>query len=131
MMVEYINKVNAFIANPPEKYYNLTNVADIKDAFEYIMNDPYIQTIKYLAYDITGHIDSMNELGTQFITNLVEDYEITTLILHTIGSLIIYFTYFIFVSEPIKNQLRIVENLINIVFSIPPSIYNTSSKMRE
>jgi len=130
-MVEYINKVNEFLSNPPEKHYDLTNSTDIRNAFDYIMNDPHIQAIKSLAYDITGHIDSMNELGTQFITNLVEDYEITTLILHIIGSVIIFLTYFIFVSHPIKKQLRIVENLINTVYAIPPAVYNGSAKMKE
>ncbi|ORX78591.1 hypothetical protein BCR32DRAFT_282150 [Anaeromyces robustus] len=131
LMVEYVNKVNEFISNNPEKHYDLKNATEIKEAFDYITNDPYIQAIKYLSYDIIGHIDAMNELGTQYIRSLIETYEYVTLIGHIIGSLIIFITFFIFISRPIKKQLRIIDVLINITFAIPSTIYGSSQKMKE
>jgi len=131
MMVEYINKVNEFISNAPDLHYDLQNPVEIKDAFDYIMNDPYIQAIKRLGFDITGHIDAMNELGTQYISDLVVKYEYITLIFHIIGSLIIFFTFFIFVSGPIKRQLRVIDVLTNITFSIPSTVYNSIPKIKK
>ncbi|ORX78592.1 hypothetical protein BCR32DRAFT_282151 [Anaeromyces robustus] len=131
MMVEYINRVNEFLTNIPEKHYDLKNVTEIKEAYDYIMNDPYIQAIKYLSYDIIGHIDAMNELGTEYIRNLIETYEYVTLIGHIIGSLIIFITFFFFISKPIKKQLRVIDVLINITFSIPSNIYDLSPNMKE
>jgi len=130
MMVEYINKVNEFISNAPDLYYDLQDPVDIKEAFDYIMNDPYVQAIKYLGFDITGHIDAMNELGTQYISDLVVKYEYITLIFHIVGSFVIFFTFFIFVSKPIKRQLRLIDALTNITFSIPSTIYNSIPKIK-
>eukprot|EP00833_Pecoramyces_ruminatium_P004013 jgi/Orpsp1_1/1178045/evm.model.c7180000063836.1 len=131
LMVEYLNKVNEFITLAPEKHYDLKNATDLNNALEYIMNDPYLQGIKYLSYDIIGHIDTMNEVGTQHITDIIEEYEIYTLYFHILGSLIIFITFFIFVSRPIKKQLRLIDVLTNITFAIPSSIYNSSPKMKK
>jgi len=131
MMVEYINKVNEFLTNAPDLHFNLTDATDVKAAYDYIMNDPYIHGIKHLSYDITGHIDAMNELGTQYITELVEEYQNITLYCHIIGSIIIFLTFFVFVSRPIKRQLRLIDNLINITFAIPATVYNTIPKVKD
>jgi len=111
-------------------YYDLQDPVDIKEAFDYIMNDPYVQAIKYLGFDITGHIDAMNELGTQYISDLVVKYEYITLIFHIVGSFVIFFTFFIFVSGPIKRQLRVIDVLTNITFSIPSTVYNSIPKIK-
>ena len=131
IMVEYLNKLNEFINNPPTKTYDLTNIDDIAKLNSDIFNSEYIPLFRSLAEDVVGHIDRMNELAIEYLMNETRSYSDYTLILHIISSVVIFVTFYSFVTFPIKKQLRVIDTLTNITFSIPSSVYNSSPKMKK
>jgi hypothetical protein len=129
-MVEYLNKLNDYINNPPIRNYDITDPVDLLNIIFDIAYSPYIQFFKMISDDISANIDKMNELGTEYLINEAHYYTKVTLIGHSICSLSILITFYIFVSRPIKKQLRVIDSLNNIIFSIPRTVYNTSPKLK-
>ncbi|KAG4091274.1 hypothetical protein H8356DRAFT_953183 [Neocallimastix lanati (nom. inval.)] len=130
LMVEYLNKLNEFINNAPSCKYNIMNQSETLLANSEIRESIYISILMALSYDITGHIDQMNSLGTQYLLDEAKKYIKITLLIHGVSSFLIFVTFFIFISRPIKRQLRVMDSLTNITFSIPSSIYNSSPKVK-
>jgi len=130
LMVEYLNKLAEYIANPPQAKYDVLTTEGLLGIFMDIVYNPYVQFLKKMSDDISGHIDLMNELGAEYLENQAKKYQKITLIAHEVCSVLIFITFFIFVSRPIKKQLRVIDSLTNITFSIPSSIYNASPKIK-
>jgi len=130
MIVEYLSKLSDFINQTPEKKYNLTNQNEIKEMLSDILTNPHIQLLKKLSEDILGFIDQMDDIGIKYLVQKLKDNRESTLYCYILSSLIIYVTFYFFVSKPIKKQLRAIDSLINILFSIPPSVYNSSPKLK-
>jgi len=131
IMIEYLNKFNEFVDQNIEKYnFNTEDPNDILQMFVIATTNPYVKTFLSLSEDIIGHIDIMNEIGTNYLIEKASFYSYISLISHSICSVIIVITFFIFISRNIKKQLRIMDVLINIIFSLPSSIYNSSPKVK-
>jgi len=130
LMVEYLNKLSEFINNPPVHHYDLRNVDDLVSIIYDIAGSLHIQLFKKLSDDIIAHINAMNDIGTKSLLNDAVTYIQITLLAHALCSILIFITFYIFVSRPIKKQLRVIDSLTNITFSIPSSIYNSSSKVK-
>eukprot|EP00833_Pecoramyces_ruminatium_P003157 jgi/Orpsp1_1/1177189/evm.model.c7180000060512.1 len=130
LMVEFLNKVKEFIDNPPVRNYNLTDQNDLKKIVEEVETNPYMRIFAKLTDDITGHINYISEEGTEYLTSQTIKYRNITLIVHGVCSFLIYATFFVFVSRPIKKQLRSMDSMTNVTFSIPTSIYNSCSKVK-
>jgi hypothetical protein len=130
LMVEYLNKLNEFINNAPSCKYNIMDQSEALLANSEIRESIYISILMALSYDISGHIDQMNSLGTQYLLDEAKKYIKITLLIHGVSSFLIFVTFFIFISRPIKRQLRVMDSLTNITFSIPSSIYNSSPKVK-
>jgi len=130
IMVEYLNKLKDYINNMPEQKYDLTNQMSIKMLNVELLNNEYLKLFKNLGNDIGGHVTVMNELGVSYLLGESTKYINYTLISHAICSTLIFITFYFFVSRPIKQQLRVVDSLTNLTFSIPTSIYNSSPKIK-
>ncbi|ORX61198.1 hypothetical protein BCR36DRAFT_8189 [Piromyces finnis] len=130
IMIEYINKVKDYINNIPERNYDLTNSTSIRELNLEILNNKYFILFKNLGSDINGHIDVMNELGSTNLLTNSNKYLNITLMSHIACSILLFITFFIYISGPIKKQLRIIDSLTNITFSIPSSVYNSSPKIK-
>ncbi|ORX52083.1 hypothetical protein BCR36DRAFT_582599 [Piromyces finnis] len=91
----------------------------------------YITTFISLSQDIIGHINVINEIGSDYLIQNAEFYSNLTLFVHCIFSIFIFITFFIFVSRTIKKQLCVMDVLVNVMFSIPSSLYNQSPKIKE
>jgi len=131
LMVEYLNKLSEYIANPPQAKYDVLTVEGQLGIFLDIVYSPYVQFLKKMSDDISGHIDLMNEIGADYLESEALNFQKITLLTHVICSLLIFITFFIFVSRPIKKQLRVIDSLTNITFSIPSTIYNSSPKIKK
>jgi len=131
MMIEYLNKFNEFINNDyGNRNFNRSDYEDILEMFIESTTNPYIQTFISLSDDIIGHIDVMNEIGTNKLAEDAFLYLNISLVGHCISSLLIVIFFFIFVSRNIKKQLRVTDALTNILFSMPYTVYNTSPKIK-
>ncbi|OUM68487.1 hypothetical protein PIROE2DRAFT_58037 [Piromyces sp. E2] len=114
----------------PVESYDLTNQTSIMELDFDIINNQFFNLFNNLKGDISGHISVMNELGAAYLLDETEKYMRITLAGHAVCSTIIFIIFYFFVSKPIKQQLRIIDSLTNITFSIPPSIYNSSPKIK-
>jgi len=130
MMIEYLTKLGDFINQLPERKYDLTNQEEIKEMLEDILDNQYVQLTKKLSEDILGFIDQMADVGINHIIFLVNRFKKISLLTHILSSLIIYISFYIFITIPIKKQLRAIDSLVNVTFSIPSSVYNTSPKLK-
>eukprot|EP00833_Pecoramyces_ruminatium_P010887 jgi/Orpsp1_1/1184919/evm.model.c7180000091552.1 len=130
IIVEYLNKLREFINNPPTKSYDLTDPDEIALLNIDISNNEYLPFFQSVSEDIVGHNDRMSELAIEYLTNEISTYIKYTLLLHAFSSTVIFVTFFIFVTFPIKKQLRVIDTLTNVTFSIPSSVYNSSPKMK-
>jgi len=130
IMVEYMNKVNDFINNIPKKTYDLTDQESIAELNQDIIDNEYFSLFSRLGDDIKGHINVMNDLGSEYLLHEANKYMQLTLIFHGICSVCIFSTFYVFVTRPIKKQLRVIDSITNITFSIPSSIYNSSPKLK-
>jgi len=130
-MVEYLNRMKDYINNIPDKNYDLRNQMSIKMLNIELLSNVNINLFKNLANDISGHITYMNEKGDAYLLKVSTKYVDITLIAHGVCTVLIFITFFIFVTKPIKQQLRVVDSLTNITFSIPSSIYNSSPKLKK
>ncbi|KAL6598885.1 hypothetical protein U3516DRAFT_670715 [Neocallimastix sp. 'constans'] len=130
LMVEYLSRLNEFINNGENYYfiYNYTVKEEVNKLLKFINENPYIEVLSKLSEDIVGHVDKMNELGSEYLINEAKKYLRWTLMLHALETFLIYITFYIFISRPIKHQLRLMDNITNISFSIPSSVYNTSPR---
>ena len=126
-----MNKLNEFINNPPTCTHNVTDPAEMAIINSEIFESDYVRLFFSLSDDIIGHIDKMNEIASEYLLNETEKYIDITLISHAICSVIIFITFFIFISRPLKKQLLVIDSLTNITFSIPSSIYNSSPKFKK
>jgi len=130
IVVEYLNKLNEFINNPPSTTYNLTNPDEIAILNTEISNSEYIPLFQSLSEDIIGHIDRMNEVAIEYLMKETIKYIDYTLFIHGVSTVVIFVTFYVFVTFPIKKQLRVIDTLTNVTFSIPSSVYNSSPKMK-
>ncbi|ORX86171.1 hypothetical protein BCR32DRAFT_290158 [Anaeromyces robustus] len=130
MMVEYLTKLSEFLNQLPEKKYDLTNQEEIKQMYDDIMANPYVQFIKKISEDILGFIDQMADQGITYMRNEIIKYRKITLICHIITSTTIFITFYFLITKPIKKQLRVMDSLINVTFSIPSAVYNSSPKLK-
>ncbi|ORX81371.1 hypothetical protein BCR32DRAFT_268314 [Anaeromyces robustus] len=131
LMIEYINKFNEFVNLDMEKHsFNIKDPNDILQMLTIATTDPYINTFLSLSEDIQGHIDIMNEIGTNYLIKEANFYSYISLISHSICSLLIVITFFIFISRNIKKQLRVMDVLTNNIFSLPSSVYNLSPTVK-
>ncbi|OUM63510.1 hypothetical protein PIROE2DRAFT_9927, partial [Piromyces sp. E2] len=132
MMIEYLNKFNEFINSEIiERNFNKSDYGDVLEMLIEATTNNYIQTLISLSQDIIGHIDVINQMGTDYLLHHAKLYSNISLISHCACSVIIFFTFFIFVSRNIKKQLRIMDVLTNVMFSIPSSLYNQSPKIKK
>ncbi|ORY24906.1 hypothetical protein LY90DRAFT_630109 [Neocallimastix californiae] len=131
MMVEYLSNLSDYIDEEHEKKYNLTDQEEIKEMITNILANPRVQLLKKLSEDILGFIDQMNDIGITYLVQKLKSYKSNTLIFHISSSLIIYISFYLFVSRPIKKQLRAIDSLVNITFSIPSSMYKTSPRLKK
>ncbi|ORX80370.1 hypothetical protein BCR32DRAFT_293881 [Anaeromyces robustus] len=130
IVMEYLNKLNEFINNPPTCTHNLVDPNDIAVIDNEIRQSEYVGLFFSMSDDIIGHIDRMNELASDYLfyeTNLFIKIILYT---HIVCSFAIFIIFFIFVSIPIKKQLRVIDSLINITYSVPSSVYNASPKLK-
>ncbi|ORY25903.1 hypothetical protein LY90DRAFT_629565 [Neocallimastix californiae] len=131
MIVEYLNKFNEFINNEVENHnYNQNKSSDILQMLTDISTNPYIKLFHDLSEDIIGHIEQINELGTTYLIKYAHFYSNISLIYHFICSVFIVVTFYIFVTRNFKKQLRVMDQLTNIIFIIPPNLYNLSPKIK-
>jgi len=129
--VEYLNKLSEFINNPPTERYNITNPEEVALLNEKITQSEFVPLFFSFSDDIIGHVDRMNEIASEYLLSETLRYIDITLISHAVCSIIIFLTFFIFISKPIKKQLRVIDSLTNLTFSIPSSIYNSSPKLKK
>lgn len=71
-----------------------------------------------MSEDILGFIDQMTDVAINHIIFLVNRFKRISLITHIASSLIIFISFFIFITIPIKKQLLAIDSLVNITFSI-------------
>jgi len=131
-MIEYLNKFNEFINNGIiDHHYNTTDPGDVFEMLMEAATNSYVQFFISLSQDIIGHVDTINELGTGYLLREARLYSNISLIAHCVCSILIFFTFFIFVSRNIKKQLRVMDVLTNVMFSIPSTLYNQSPKIKK
>jgi len=112
LMIEYLNKLNEFINNPPVgKKYDLNNSTEIKSAFKDVIYNVYIQLFNKMADDIKGHIDKMNEIGSHYVFEIASAYRKYTLYAHGICTFLIFITFFIFSTSKFKYIIFIHDNI--------------------
>jgi len=131
IMVEYLSKVGDFIEKIPERKYNLRDQNELKEMVNDILSNQYIQLMRKISEDIQGQMDQMNTVGFKYLADKISIYRKVTLICHAISSIIIYISFYFLITKPIKKQLRAMDSLNNIVFSIPSAVYNVSPKLKE
>ena len=120
-----------YINNIPDRNYDLKDQMSIKMLNIELLSNINYNLFKNLGNDISGHITAMNEIGDAYLLKESEKYIEMTLLAHAACSILIFLTFYFFVSRPIKQQLRVVDSLTNITFSIPSSIYNASPKLKK
>ncbi|OUM57145.1 hypothetical protein PIROE2DRAFT_65169 [Piromyces sp. E2] len=130
MTIELFSKLKDFINDPPQKRYNLTDQEEVRELYYDILGSPYIQLIRKLSEDIIGHTEQMNQLGISYLENEIDKYKEITIICHATSSIIIFITFYFFVTRPVKKQLRAIDCLTNVTFSIPSSIINSAPKLK-
>ena len=130
MMVEYLSNLADYLNDLPQKKYNLEDQNEVRELLYDLLDNPHVQLIKKLSEDILGFIDQMDDIGINYLVNKITKFKKAMLICHLSSSVIVFILFYFFVTKPIKKQLRAIDSLINIIYSIPHSVYNTSPVLK-
>ncbi|KAL6590295.1 hypothetical protein LY90DRAFT_670286 [Neocallimastix californiae] len=131
IMTEYNNRLNEFINNEQQQYeIDYTNRENFRKTYETILSQPFLAFHNKIIHDIAGHAMIYNELGKEFLINNLFKYERITFYVHIGSSILLFLSFNILFLRQIRNQLRIVDFLINILFLIPMEAYQSSSNLK-
>jgi len=129
-MTEYLNRLNEFVGNTEFSYSYVDDPDQLSEVLEKILNHPFIKFHNNIVHDIAGHTYRYIEKAHVFLIDKVNKMLRIAFIIHMIISIIIVSLFMIYITRQIKQQLYLMDVLMNIIFSVPLPVYRSSTKLQ-
>jgi len=129
-LTEYINKLNDFRNNVEIETTLIATPDVLGQILEKMLNIPFIKFHNKIVNDIAGHTFRYVEKSRVFLMAKVARMLKITFVVHIILIFVIVCTFLIYITNQIKHQLNIMEELISIILTVPLSVYNSSPKLQ-